>query len=793
MNVTQEVEKQVKATEKEVTLEEKKAKLQNMIRENKELMLQDSEVQSLEKEISLIDEKTKALKAQGETAKLYENLKMAGIKGKSADLMASNILVGELQGSDYGIEDLKKFKDEQVEINSLALDRANVQMRLDQNKELVEETIAYQRELDKLNGVFEENTKVQQENTVVSDQLNESTIKGLSDLKSKLEIEKQITNTSAKATQKMSKVAEYEDSRTKVYNDTIQNYLDKAKKLKESYVGDEELARMEEERDLLQEKIVLMQKQGETFKVLKTVADMADAGKGSFNDMVLQAKMYPDKYGSTDVEKFKQEQEELAVLQKKLGTLAYDITEEREKLTTSNHYLEMASDEQRRLREYIKEKTGANEVDAISLKQDKERVEVIKDLILGLNDANRFIAGDGLSDLGLAKLEAMLQLYQGTDGLSHASFAGTGKDEKYFEHYRNNEEGLITDMATSVIPYELAKYHDLYPKLESWYKELAELAKLGDTPEYRELDKKVQGLFRTIVGTIEGIVYNLLDQPIAKVDLWDAEMIHKSADDYRKEYGMQTVDSSGMEGDKEATALESSVKASMRAITVAKQSWGEVKQEVQEVATTTQEVAQDTKEIATKTQEAQNAVKETVETRKEEAKVIKEPIEDLKTLEEYQKRYAKEQSGMAQESFDTDTNLAVYNNKFSTESIGQLETMMEMFRLRDGSVMPSYKGMGLPAKVLDSLGLDKVNELLAEYGMRFHEEFKKYVQDSYMRMSYARDLAEKGENIEDDHYFQKMTKEMEEFKGRLIKDTLKLINDISKSEASVFMSDGMMT
>ena len=790
MNVTQEVEKQVKATEKEVTLEEKKAKLQNMIRENKELMLQDSEVQNLEKEISLIDEKTKALKAQGETAKLYENLKMAGIKGKSADLMASNILVGELQGSDYGIEDLKKFKDEQVEINSLALDRANVQMRLDQNKELVEETIAYQRELDKLNGVFEENTKVQQENTVVSDQLNESTIKGLSDLKSKLEIEKQITNTSAKATQKMSKVAEYEDSRTKVYNDTIQNYLDKAKKLKESYVGDEELARMEEERDLLQEKIVLMQKQGETFKVLKTVADMADAGKGNFNDMVLQAKMYPDKYGSTDIEKFKQEQEELAVLQKKLGTLAYDITEERDKLTTSNNYLEMASDEQRRLREYIKEKTGANEVDAISLKQDKERVEVIKDLILGLNDANRFIAGDGLSDLGLAKLEAMLQLYQGTDGLSHASFAGTGKDEKYFEHYRNNEEGLITDMATSVIPYELAKYHDLYPKLESWYKELAELAKLGDTPEYRELDKKVQGLFRTIVGTIEGIVYNLLDQPIAKVDLWDAEMIHKSADDYRKEYGMQTVDSSGMEGDKEATALESSVKASMRAITVAKQSWGEVKQEVQEVATTTQEVAQDTKEIATKTQEAQNAVKETVETRKEEAKVIKEPIEDLKTLEEYQKRYAKEQSGMAQESFDTDTNLAVYNNKFSTESIGQLETMMEMFRLRDGSVMPSYKGMGLPAKVLDSLGLDKVNELLAEYGMRFHEEFKKYVQDSYMRMSYARDLAEKGENIEDDHYFQKMTKEMEEFKGRLIKDTLKLINDISKSEASVFMSDG---
>lgn len=789
-------ETEAEIVKKQVTEEEKKAKLQNMIRENKELMLQDDEVQSLKEEITLIDEKTKALKAQGETAKLYENLKMAGVKGKSADLMASNILIGELKGSDYGIEDLKKFKDEQVEIANLALSRADAQMRLDQNKELVEETIAYQRELDKLNGVVEDNTKVQQENTVVSDQLNESTTKGLSDLKSKLETEKQITDTSAKTAQNMSKVAEYEDRRTQVYNDTIQNYLNKAKELKESYVGDEELARMEEERDLLQEKIILMQKQGETFKVLKTIADMADAGKGNFNDMVLQAKMYPDKYGSTNVEKFKQEQEELAVLQKKLGEMALNITEERDKLTTSNQYLEMASDEQRRLREYIKEKTGANEVDAISLKQDKERVEVIKDLIVGLSDANRFIAGDGLNDLGLAKLEAMLQLYQGTDGLSHASFAGTGKDKKYFEHYRNNEEGLITDMATSVIPYELAKYHDLYPKLESWYKELAELAKLGDTPEYKALDKKVQSLFRTIVGTIEGIVYNLLDQPVAKVDLWDAEMIYKSADDYRKEYGMQTVDSSGIEGDKEATALESSVKASMRAITVAQESWGEVKQEVkevkqevQEVATATQEAAQDTKEIATGTQEAQNAVEETVKARKEEAKVIKEPIEDLKTLEEYQQKYKKAPKGMTEETFDTESALKIYHTNFSTESIGHLESMMEMFRTKDGGVMPSYKGMALPKEVVESLGADKLNSLLAEYAIRFHKEFQKYVQDSYMRMSHAKDLAEKGESIEDDHYFQKMTKAMEEFKAKLVKDAMKLVEAISKSERSVFMSD----
>ena len=201
-------------------------------------------------------------------------------------------------------------------------------------------------------------------------------------------------------------------------------------------------------------------------------------------------------------------------------------------------------------------------------------------------------------------------------------------------------------------------------------------------------------------------------------------------------------------------------------------------------------INQKIEELNTNKKDNLQLTQDTVNAHKEEAKAIKESVEDLKTLEEYQKKYAKEQSGMAGESFDTDTNLAVYNNKFSTESIGQLETMMEMFRLRDGGVMPSYKGMGLPAKVLDSLGLDKVNELLAEYAIRFHEEFQKYVQDSYMRMSYARDLAEKGENIENDHYFQKMTKAMEEFKARLMKDALKLIDDISKSEASVFMTDG---
>jgi hypothetical protein len=251
-----------------------------------------------------------------------------------------------------------------------------------------------------------------------------------------------------------------------------------------------------------------------------------------------------------------------------------------------------------------------------------------------------------------------------------------------------------------------------------------------------------------------------------------------------------------MEGDKEATALESSVKASMRAITLAEKSWGEVKQEVkevkqevQEVATATQEVAQDTKEITTETQEAQNAVEETVEARKEEAKVIKEPIEDLKTLEEYQQKYKKAPRGMTDETFDTDSSLKVYHPNFSTQSIGHLESMMEMFYTRDGGVMPSYKGMALPQEVVESLGADKLNSLLAEYAIRFHKEFQKYVQDSYMRMSHAKDLAEKGESIEDDYYFQKMTKAMEEFKAKLVNDAMKLIKAISTSKESVFVSD----
>lgn len=780
---------QAEVVKKETTLEEKKAKLQNMIRENKELMLQDNEVEGLKKEIALIDEKTKALKAQGETAKLYENLKMAGVKGKSADLMASNILVGELKGSDYGIEDIKKFKDEQVDINSLALDRADAQMRLDQNQELIEETIAYQRELDKLNGVVKENTKVQQENMVVLDQLNESTTKGLSDLKSKLETEKQITDTSAKTAQNMKKVAEYSDSRVESYNDSIQNYLNKAKKLKDSYIGDEELARMEEEKNLLKDKLVLLQKQGETCKMLINIAQRVEKGEGSFQELQSLAFVAPDQFGVENLEQFEKEQKEIHKLQKELGDLTYKIRDERDKPEDAQKYLEMASKEQKALREYIAEKTGANKADAVGLKQSKEQVEVIRELIVGLNDANRAIAGDGLSDLGLAKLETIMQLYQGTDGLSHASFGGLGgKYSSIIKDYDYDEEKILNRMATD-LPWDLMKYHDLYPKLEKWYKELAELAKLGDSPEYQNLNKKVQSLQKTILGLIEDIIYNLVEQPIAKVDLWDSEMIHKSMYDYHKEYGLQEVDSSKEEGDAEATALEESVKSSMRAIEEAKQSWGAIKQEVQDVAVATQEVVQDTQEMATQTQQVEESMEDTVQATKEEAKVIKEPIEDFKTLEEYQHRYRKSPRGATEETFESEAHLTVNHPKFSNESIGHLEAMMEMFYTKDGGVMPSYKGMALPKEVIESLGVEKLNSLLAEYAIRFHKEFQKYVQDSYARMSYAKDLAEKGESIEDDHYFQKMTNAMEEFKAKLVNDAMKLIADISKSEDSVFYSN----
>ena len=497
----------VKTQEDEANAEEKKkAKLQNMIRENKELMLQDNEVKNLEKEISLIDEKTKALKAQGETAKFYENLKVAGIKGKSADMMAANVLLGELKGSDYGIENLQKFKDEQVEISSLAIDRADAQMRLDQNNELIEETKAYQKELDKLNGIVTENTEVEEKNSKAKSRV-------ISDLEFQIErAEKHIAE------------------------------------LKKDILSKDEEEQLNKEIALNKSKREELLKTGETAKFMAEVMKEASKGENSFNNTLNLFRLQPEKHGVENLEQFKKEQDAISEIEK------------------------------------------ANSKLTLKLKEHNDALEI---------------------------------------------------SQQYEETALKNKQ-------------ELAKY----------------------TGEEVQSKQKV-------------------------------------------------VDSIGV----------------------------------------------------------------VVEARKEEVKATQEAVEELKTLEEYQKRYAKEQSGMAQESFDTDTNLAVYNNKFSTESIGQLESMMEIFRLKSGGVMPSYKGMGLPAKVLDSLGVDKVNELLAEYAIRFHEEFQKYVQDSYMRMSYARDLAEKGESIEDDHYFQKMTKAMEEFKARLMKDALKLIDDISKSEASAFMSD----
>ena len=782
---------EAEVVQKTLTLEEKKNKIIANMKMNETDMRSDDEIQYLKDEIAKIDEKTASLKAQGETLKFLNTLKMAGAT-KQASRLAADIMMGKENASDFGIDDKKKFADEQLAINGMLIDRADMQHQLDLQQQLIEENKAYQEELDKLNGVVKKKVEVQKEEIEVSDKLSDSSTKGLSDLKAKLEVEEQVAKTSEKTAESMkqtAKVAEYSDRRTEVYNDTIQNFLNKAKKLKDSYVGDEELARMEEEKNLLKDKIVLLQKQGETCKMLINIAQRVEKGEGSFQELQSLAYVAPDQFGVENLEQFEKEQKEIHKLQKELGDLVYKIRDEKDKPEDAQKYLEMASKEQKALREYIAEKTGANKADAVGLKQSKEQVEVIRELIVGLNDANRAIAGDGLSDLGLAKLETIMQLYQGTDGLSHASFGGLGgKYSSIIKDYDYDEEKVLNRMATD-LPWDLMKYHDLYPKLEKWYKELAELAKLGDSPEYQNLNKKVQSLQKTILGLIEDIIYNLVEQPIAKVDLWDSEMIHKSMYDYHKEYGLQEVDSSKEEGDAEATALEESVKSSMRAIAEAKQSWGAIKQEVQDVAVATQEVVQDTQEIATQTQQVEESMEDTVQATKEEAKVIKEPIEDFKTLEEYQYRYRKSPRGGTEETFDSEAHLTVNHPKFSNESIGHLEAMMEMFYTKDGGVMPSYKGMALPKEVIESLGVEKLNSLLAEYAIRFHKEFQKYVQDSYARMSYARDLAEKGESIEDDHYFQKMTKAMEEFKAKLVNDAMKLIADISKSEDSVFYSN----
>ena len=782
---------EAEVVQKTLTLEEKKNKIIANMKMNETDMRSDDEIQYLKDEIAKIDEKTASLKAQGETLKFLNTLKMAGAT-KQASRLAADIMMGKENASDFGIDDKKKFADEQLAINGMLIDRADMQHQLDLQQQLIEENKAYQEELDKLNGVVKKKVEVQKEEIEVSDKLSDSSTKGLSDLKAKLEVEEQVAKTSEKTAESMkqtAKVAEYSDRRTEVYNDTIQNFLNKAKKLKDSYVGDEELARMEEEKNLLKDKIVLLQKQGETCKMLINIAQRVEKGEGSFQELQSLAYVAPDQFGVENLEQFEKEQKEIHKLQKELGDLVYKIRDEKDKPEDAQKYLEMASKEQKALREYIAEKTGANKADAVGLKQSKEQVEVIRELIVGLNDANRAIAGDGLSDLGLAKLETIMQLYQGTDGLSHASFGGLGgKYSSIIKDYDYDEEKILNRMATD-LPWDLMKYHDLYPKLEKWYKELAELAKLGDSPEYQNLNKKVQSLQKTILGLIEDIIYNLVEQPIAKVDLWDSEMIHKSMYDYHKEYGLQEVDSSKEEGDAEATALEESVKSSMRAIAEAKQSWGAIKQEVQDVAVATQEVVQDTQEIATQTQQVEESMEDTVQATKEEAKVIKEPIEDFKTLEEYQYRYRKSPRGGTEETFDSEAHLTVNHPKFSNESIGHLEAMMEMFYTKDGGVMPSYKGMALPKEVIESLGVEKLNSLLAEYAIRFHKEFQKYVQDSYARMSYAKDLAEKGESIEDDHYFQKMTKAMEEFKAKLVNDAMKLIADISKSEDSVFYSN----
>ena len=651
-------QKQVTVQKQTISLEDKKAKIQARIEQNEVEMLGEEEINNLKEQIRLIDEKTKALESQGETAKFLKTLADIGGKSMAGKLGLEAILNPKLDYSEYGITDMAKFVEEQKQLQQLQNERIGHQWDLDQNQQLIEDTNEYRKELDKLNGVA-------QDNTTIMDTMDDAT-------KSNLETLKQTLATQKEENKELKNKTEIESFEVKRLKDQIKHNEEMAEKTRAKVLSKDELASLEEERDFLNQKTIELQKQGETYKFMLAIAEQAEKTGKDFRQLMSGAMMNPIAYGVTDLEKFNKEQKELGEIQRKTGDIAQKIMDSLDDEQTAKVYLERASKAKRELKELTSEQEKANKVDAEAVKINKEKVEVFDDLILGLNEANRALVGDSLSDLGLAKLETMLQLYVGTDGLTHASFAGTGKDQAYFDHYRGNEEGLITNMATSEIPYSLAKYHNLFPTLEKWYKELAELAKVGENPaQFDNLKNKIDFLFKTITGEIETIIYEMIDQKPSHIDVWDNDDYYDSSQEYRDRNGVVTIDSSGFEGDAEANKLEESVKASMRAVTEAQQAWGKVKQKVEETATATSKVAENTSEVKQEVQQTEDSMgvlDEIAESKKEDAEAQasivedkKEELEATKQLVEVKKQESAMVNNVANKVEETEEEVEVLN------------------------------------------------------------------------------------------------------------------------------------
>ena len=189
-------------------------------------------------------------------------------------------------------------------------------------------------------------------------------------------------------------------------------------------------------------------------------------------------------------------------------------------------------------------------------------------------------------------------------------------------------------------------------------------------------------------------------------------------------------------------------------------------------------------EINSKKQEELKITQDVAKVTEQMSDTLEEPLKDLKTLEEYQAQSGKASSG--DETFETFDEAIARKHKFTDDAIGYLEGMLGRFYLEDGGIGTSYAGTGLTNELIDSLGAENLNKIIAQHMEMYHNEYGK-VARMYKDLEYlARTL---DGDVENNKEFKDLTLKVENLEEKIRQDAIALVNDALKSKENTWYND----
>ena len=189
-------------------------------------------------------------------------------------------------------------------------------------------------------------------------------------------------------------------------------------------------------------------------------------------------------------------------------------------------------------------------------------------------------------------------------------------------------------------------------------------------------------------------------------------------------------------------------------------------------------------EINSKKQEELKITQDVAKVTEQMSDTLEEPLKDLKTLEEYQAQVGKASSG--DETYEPFDETMARKHKFTDDAIGYLEAMLGRYYLEDGGLGTSYAGTGLTNELIDSLGAENLNKIIAQHMEMYHNEYGK-VARMYKDLEYlARTL---DGDVENNQEFKDLTLKVENLEEKIRQDAIALVNDALASKENAWYND----